>query len=184
MRHVLNVVVAAVASLLVVIGWKPILGLESFDADIEITALGTRNPQSKNAEVWVRLVDWPAGVTVDDFLRTARPKEGWEKRDIAAVSYQNQPARMSWRGKVGPEAKLSFVRHDWSGDMRIIINGSTKNYDLYAAGSSPDLVIRLKSVPAVFRDSLLSVPGTFLPAALLAIAALAIGYTIASRRRG
>lgn len=180
MRHVLYFIVAAVASLLVVIGWKPILGLETFRVDIQVTALGVKNPQSTSAEVWLRLAGWPNGVTIDRLLETATPPGGWEKRDDAAVSYQNQPAQIEWQGSVGPDARLVLTRHDWSGDVSLRINGTSRNYDLYAPpGAGSDLVIRLKEVPAVFRDSLLSVPGTILPTILLTISALAAAYALA-----
>lgn len=183
MRHLLNVVVAAIASLLVVIGWKPILGLETFHVDIKITALGTKDPQSASAEVWMHLDGWPEGVTIDDFLSTASPAEGWEKRGEAAVSYQYQPASVSWKGVVGPEAKLAFTRHDWSGNVRLAINGSARTYDLYnATAGAPELVVPLKQVPAVFRDSLLSLPRTILPAAVITLLLLVLFRHHAARR--
>ena len=175
MRSLLSVIVAVVSSLIVVVGWKPILGIEQYYADIEITALGAKDPASMGSEVWVHGQNWPDGVTIENFLKEAAPPEGWEMRGFAAMSYQNQPATIGWRGWVGPEATLIFTRHDWSGEMRLTINGTTRSYDLFhAGGAGPELIIPLKQVPAVFRTSLTSLPRTLLPAALLAILSLLI----------
>ena len=45
---------------------------------------------------------------------------GWELRKGVPVSYQNQPATLSWSGKIDRDMTLVLTSHPWSGEVEII----------------------------------------------------------------
>lgn len=97
--------------------------------NLEIIATGQKHPDAEGNEVWVQALWYSSGETKD--LKEFKLGPGWELRDGALVSYQNQPSTLRWSGRADQDMKLLFTSHPWSGIVEIIWNGEQQIIDLY-----------------------------------------------------
>lgn len=145
-RPLLSVAAAFLLAFVGVVAWpiSPWRSGESYD--IAITALGEKNPDAVGSEVWLTGV--PGRVDLDALAASSAPPLGWERRDQVLVSYRNQPATISFHGVLKPEDKFLFVRHHWSGNVRVEINGQARDYDLHSPEPAAPLAVALVDFPA------------------------------------
>jgi len=137
---------ALICSILGVLAW-PVWPWRSTETiELQITALGEKNPASHGSEVWLN--GWPEGVSAARLARRSSTKLGWEVRGPQLLSYRDQPATIAMRTNVAPDGSFTFGRHDYSGRVRLTINGVTRVLDLYAAdpGQGP-IVVPLSDFP-------------------------------------
>ncbi|WP_274628991.1 hypothetical protein [Arvimicrobium flavum] len=166
MKYLRDLLVAAAFSALAVLAWQLLFpGGSQPDTDIEITALGTKNPQSQGTEVWFHPEVSIPGMTAEAFAASMSNGE-WELRDKSLVSYKGQPATLSWSGPVPDGATLTFTRHGWSGHVRVTINGTTSEHDLFDANrGAPNLALRLTEAPGGQATISESISRSAMPAA-------------------
>jgi hypothetical protein len=90
-------------------------------------ATGERNPDSKGTEVWI-----PESDTKRLKAKIVRQDAGWESREGAMVSYQNQPATIQSFLKLKSEKYLTFSTHEYSGIVEVKYGESGRRIDLYS----------------------------------------------------
>jgi len=113
--------------LVIPIRMKP-LQLPTPVSHLDIIATGEKNVAAKGSEVWL-INSMIGGVPVQ--LESFTWQQGWEQRDNALVSYQDQPASLSWEGRV-KDFQLTFLTHAWSGLVKVRWNGKEETLDLYS----------------------------------------------------
>lgn len=111
---------------------------------LEIIALGKANPQARGMEVWFHGVRDGDGNLVA--LNEFEHNNTWELRGATLLSFHNQPAKLSWRGRVAPGAKLRLEAHPWSGMVQITWDGEAQ---VLAALSPGRRSVALSLSPAV-----------------------------------
>lgn len=94
---------------------------------ITILATGERNPDSKGTEVWI-----PESDAKRLQAKVVRQDAGWESREGAMVSYQNQPATIQSFLKLKSEKYLTFSTHEYSGVVEVKYGKSGRRIDLYS----------------------------------------------------
>lgn len=102
---------------------------DSSTNSIEIIALGEKNENSNNSEVWLK------DVTVDGStvkLKSLKHTEDWEFRDGALLSYLNQPAYLNLNVSATKDIKLTFLQHSWSGEVIVKYGSKEERIDLYS----------------------------------------------------
>lgn len=99
--------------------------------NIVIEALGTRNEKAKSTEVWIG--SFGTGHHPVPLAGMFGLPLGWERRGAVLVSYRDQPARLTWAGRIEPGTRLIFSKHHYSGNVRLAIDGATTDIDLYSA---------------------------------------------------
>jgi hypothetical protein len=109
--------------------------------NVEIIALGERNPASLGNEVWIRPVDWPISAT-----EAAARSGGFKNIDGALFASSNEPTAL--RLNLPAAAAIDLVRHPWSGLVRITVNGVQRDFDLYADPALEPLRVSLSSIAA------------------------------------
>lgn len=122
----------------------PLTVTENFSrtANLEIIATGQKHPQAQGSEVWVEGLFYSPGEPVSE--NDYHFGLGWELRKGVPVSYQNQPATLSWSGKIDQDMILVLTSHPWSGEAEIIWNGEKQVVDLYdPEGKSREIVLDL-----------------------------------------
>jgi hypothetical protein len=98
--------------------------------ELEIVATGEKHPDARGSEVWLQRVQRSDGSAIEP--RAFTFDGAWELRDGVPLSYQDQPARLRWRGRLRADPTLVFVSHPWSGVVEVTFNGATQRIDLYA----------------------------------------------------
>ncbi|MFG0330586.1 MAG: hypothetical protein ACF8PN_11895 [Phycisphaerales bacterium] len=115
--------------------WQAVRWAKTRDQHVvTIEALGEAHPDSEASEVWLvqasrteqeRSVPW-------DFVE---PDASWSERASEKAPYGK--CLMSRRGKLrvslGADPKLVFVKHPWSGKVRVTMRGRSEVIDLYSA---------------------------------------------------
>jgi hypothetical protein len=175
-------------SVLLAVAWPVGMNAPRQPVTLKIVALGEKHPDSKGTEVW--LAGLPPEISAEA-LRTAQtPPASWSNRDGVYVSHTVQPAVLTWTGMLGPDSKVSFGRHPWSGKARVdIVGGGSKTVDLFSADPVAALVVTLDDLlPTIVPSSLGWYAANLLTmASMLAIplglAAWLLGRQIAERRR-
>lgn len=122
------VVIACALIILTPVSYSP-----KYVFDVVITATGEKNDQAKSSEVWLMLPDYDA---LSSWPAKFEMPAGWERKRDVVVSYQNQPASISFSiesGEVG--SFISFAEHEYSGVANVEINGRSINLDLYSAAA-------------------------------------------------
>ncbi len=97
-------------------------------ASFKLTALGTKNPNSRSTEVWILnseiAMDQPVSMT---------PETSWRLKNKAWGSFikSRQPATFVWQGALAGNT-LHLRTHDWSGLARLEFDGKSQELDLYS----------------------------------------------------
>lgn len=118
------------------------------DGELTLIATGQQNPAAQGTELWLLETRQSDGSVVP-----ASEWEllggGWELRERRSwVSYQQQPARLRWRGKVTGPLSLTLVAHHFSGILRYEWNGEAQEVDLYTpTDSKRTLVLPVDRIP-------------------------------------
>lgn len=100
---------------------------------IEIIALGDKQEASSGTEVWlVGLVNQDQLVDLQELPLT----EGWEYREGNLLSYQDQPNELKIKVNTGEATtSLNFLKHAYSGKVKIVDGQEETIVDLYDAQS-------------------------------------------------
>jgi|GEM_PF-792990 len=93
---------------------------------IRVTALGEKNDSAKSSEVWIEHV-----FNGDESVNKILPPKGWEKKDEALLSFQNQPATIEIKIEEPVSPRIQMLRHPWSGKVRIEEGDKSVIVDLY-----------------------------------------------------
>lgn len=114
--------------------------------DLAITATGEKNTAAIASEVWVSVIELADGSRIP--LAQLSLDEYWEVRDGVPLSYQHQPAVLTWHGQARGDLKIVFVSHPWSGIVTVNWDGIDRQIDLYADANGEyvlDLPARLRN---------------------------------------
>jgi hypothetical protein len=112
----------------------------SVNWDVTVEPLGESSPEAKSDEVW--LFEIATGNTQHDFASDPSVPAGWERRPNGAAAHgtvvlspggRPKPLRMRLSGGT---LFLRFLKHAWSGRVRVTANGVSKLADLYSSGES------------------------------------------------
>lgn len=127
----LIIITCIIATILTVFAGKNILiGQKVESKKISIIALNEKNLLAKANEVWI--VDIKENGQIKD-LNTIKLNEGWEFKENAILSYQNQPTQLDFFINVGKEENaITFVKHQYSGKIKIIEDQKETEIDLYS----------------------------------------------------
>ncbi|KQA14267.1 hypothetical protein CGT86_03655 [Vibrio cholerae] len=90
---------------------------------VTIVATGNSSDYSKGKEIWLYKIEgknW----------RIKSHDDGWENRNGVWVSYNQQPAKLTFSSESLPS--LTFATHPYSGLVTIISNGNEYSYNLYS----------------------------------------------------
>jgi hypothetical protein len=113
---------------------------------LEVIATGQKDPRSQGSEVWVTGLYLTDGNKLD--ITNFTLGDGWIVRDGVIVSFQYQPAILSWKGAVDGNLRLTLVAHPWSGFAKIILDGSSQELNLYSdPGTSKEISFQLSPTP-------------------------------------
>ena len=99
---------------------------------IVLTATGERNLNAQGSEVWVVRIPNAEATNITGHVVTS---EGWEQRPTGLVSFQQQPATLTWEGWVAGNSTFDLLTHPWSGMVRVEIDGTVNTIDLYTENS-------------------------------------------------
>ncbi|HDZ9252761.1 TPA: hypothetical protein RUZ18_003606, partial [Vibrio cholerae] len=103
--------------------------MNNLDSDVKskylvtIVATGNSSDYSKGKEIWLYKIEgknW----------RIKSHDDGWENRNGVWVSYNQQPAKLTFSSESLPS--LTFATHPYSGLVTIISNGNEYSYNLYS----------------------------------------------------
>jgi hypothetical protein len=124
----------------------PIPAIFPMTHNLEVIATGQKDPRSQGSEVWLTGLYLPDGSKVD--VNNFTLGEGWIVRDGVPVSYQYQPAVLSWQGAVDGNLRLTLVAHPWSGFVQIVLDGRSQELNLYNdPGTSKEISFQLSTPP-------------------------------------
>ena len=118
--------------------------------ELEVSALGEKNPASGGNEVWVRVEHRdgkPAPFEKD------RTEAGWEEREGAYLATTHTTAR--WMVRADKAWTLKLTRHPWSGLAEVRYADQVQKLDLYAPAHSEPLVIDLSTHPPLRKRDVL-----------------------------
>jgi ABC-type polysaccharide/polyol phosphate export permease len=128
---------------------------------IEIVATGQKNQLANASEVWLLSFQRNDGTNIP--WTEFQLGTGWEVRDQALISTQNQPASLRWQGLLNGNPTLTFVSHPWSGTVDIKWQGGEQKLDLFNDSSIHQTVVlplysEIAKTPAwfIFAGSLLA----------------------------
>lgn len=102
--------------------------------EVAVEPLGKSAPDAPGGEVWFRIAVDNVPVPTESIQHGP----GWVDRDgflVAIGGSQSGIAR--WRGDGGSAAKLTLIRHPWSGRVRITADGRAHEFDLNAPQDTP-----------------------------------------------
>ncbi len=105
---------------------------------ITVDATGERNPSSQSSEVWV--LGLPDNTPPEHIGQHVTTTGTWEQRDTAFLSYQNQPASLTWSGWATPGGAFTLLRHPWSGIVIVTVDGKQERVDLFTTDSGSYVV--------------------------------------------
>jgi hypothetical protein len=128
--------VGSVAGALLLCLTIPVKPFRPGEIHLELTALGEKNPSSQGSEVWVHgLLSSADGQPVS--LEAEQSAGQWKTREGSLegslLSEGKPPATLRWVGYLDEDAQLVLTQHDWSGHVRVTLNGETQRVDLYSA---------------------------------------------------
>ena len=110
---------------------------------------------------------------------------GWQSKNDMLVSYQAQPATLTWSGSTNSDIKLVFLSHDWSGEVKVTLNGQSQMVNLYSpVETSKSIVLPVQgggstNLVNVFFFSMTSISISFL---LLVLSMWISGLNIESKK--
>jgi hypothetical protein len=111
---------------------------------LEVIAIGQKDPRSQGSEVWLLGLYLPDGRKVD--VTEFNLDRSWIIRDGVPVSYQNQPASLSWQSTAQGMMRLVLGTHPWSGIAQLIIDGKSQEINLYSdPGTTKEIAFQLSS---------------------------------------
>lgn len=129
----LNVSIVKIGVLLVtfivIISFKTYFFNFNKTATIDILATGEKNIKSNASEVWI------TRVIIDNEkydVSNINLENGWELKDGSIVSYKNQPKNIKMNFKCKNEVKIYFLKHPWSGIVKVIDKDSESTIDLFS----------------------------------------------------
>ena len=111
---------------------------QAHNVSLEIIATGQKNSLAQGSEVWILDVSRQSGPAIS--FSEMQADSGWEIRDNALVSHQNQPAILKWQGKVVGGLRITFISHPWSGIVTVRWQGTDTQIDLFAATSTQKII--------------------------------------------
>ena len=146
-RSAKDLVASAMLALLAVLAWPLAPWSETEIHRVAITATGAKDARSQGSEVW--LTGLPDGLDFPELLAGRSTSGGWEMRDGVAVSYRGQPSTLRFEGPLPGGGAFTFVRHGWSGEVTIEINGTMVTENLFdPAPDGKPLTLGLERFPA------------------------------------
>ncbi len=99
-----------------------------------IVATGEKNLQAKSSQVWLTKLSSGESNLLPLNLMCKGP---WSRMDSALVSLQeNQPATLVCTIETTDDILLEFVKHPWSGEMRLFYGSEKIEQDLYSPENS------------------------------------------------
>ncbi|MEW6253467.1 MAG: hypothetical protein AB1716_22720, partial [Planctomycetota bacterium] len=94
-----------------------------------LIATGERNPAARGSEVWLHeLAVGPRVLGPEELTFVG----AWEMRDGVPLSYRDQPARVRWQAALLEPARLTLIRHEWSGVVEVCWGTWQQRIDLYS----------------------------------------------------
>jgi hypothetical protein len=127
--------------------------------NVSIEYLAKRDAEAKGSEVW--LFDLSAGARQADLKALLPGSNGWEARsdsrapnNVVLVAYAGRPAGLSAQLR-GGTLRLRFLKHAWSGWVRVNANHETRTIDLYSPATTEE---NLYFQPPVTGDNTLTPP--------------------------
>lgn len=130
---------------------------------IVVTALGDSGKthvDQKGTEVWINQI-----VVNDEVydLSQVTLSKGWEYREGALLSYQNQPNTIEIDLLSAEKVEIFFASHPWSGEVAVNDGVRTQTIDLYSSGAGELNTLELLGTPKEtnFQDAAI-VFGSFL----------------------
>ena len=114
--------------------------------DVTIESTGRRNPKSWDAQVWIQSVSTDRSTLAWDSIEK---KGDWKLADSsigaagrALVTYGEGVPRSLHFSAEGAELKIVFSRHQWTGIVRITVNGETTEIDTWRENFMADSFVR------------------------------------------
>jgi hypothetical protein len=124
--------------------WQIQFANAASDWDIAIEAEGVKGRTSWGAEVWIQKI------TIDGIpVRWDKVilDEGWTKKDSpigtdghAFVSYGEGTRRTMHFKTHGKELAITYSRHQWTGLMKVTVNGNTREIDTWRESFAPETI--------------------------------------------
>jgi hypothetical protein len=105
--------------------------------DITIIASGKKSSKSNASEVWILGIK-NNGSAVD--LNGVSTDSGWKKKEGKIASYEHQPDSLHISLENGSNSSIRFLKHSWSGFVRIKTRGDDKTIDLYQEGPAGEYI--------------------------------------------
>lgn len=134
------ILTASILSILIVVAGGEVFNNHKYqDSSLEITATGDKNQSSQSSEVWI------TGININSsFIDLDKFKSNfWEFREGNLLSYSNQPSTITIELPSAKDIKISFLKHQWSGIIKINDGGVQTAVDLYSPeGGSYEYIVK------------------------------------------
>lgn len=119
--------------------------------DLRINATGQHTKGAQGNEVWVQVTGESA--SCDRLREWNKIDKAWNYKSGYLIANQNDPAKLTWAGFLSPthDCRLLFIKHSWSGIVKIVYNNELTIIDLYSTkGGTEEFALTVKNT--LFRS--------------------------------